>query len=374
MAMQHHLVEMGDQKNLVVVLNGEMLVADNQHPNWPQIYKAVVEDENEDGLKELFDVQSALNTRFNRVSERVSVRNGKVYFDGDEVDDALTKQILKFLNQDVNDWQPLVLFMENVASNPSEHSRSQLYDFLARREFTIDKDGNILGYKGVTQDENGVFWSINSGTAIVNGEVKEGRIPQEIGDIVEMPRSEVAWNPAADCASGLHVSHFQYAHDFSGSRSNSAVLLVRVNPRDVVSVPYDASFQKVRVCRYEVVGAAEDGSLEADAVYQPRHSMPEEGDGVVLTDEFLPAFTPDYLADDSYHDDEDDEDEWEDDDWDDEDDSWDNGYDEDSWDSQDDDEDEENEDESDTGPHIHIATTPNTISASYWNWPWGRNQ
>ena len=56
------------------------------------------------------------------------------------------------------------------------------------------------------------------------------------------------------CAKGLHVGSWEYANDFKG---NGHLMVVKVNPRDAVSVPRDCSWQKLRACRYVVV--AEEG-------------------------------------------------------------------------------------------------------------------
>ncbi|MDQ2739570.1 MAG: hypothetical protein M3Y35_13360, partial [Actinomycetota bacterium] len=49
-------------------------------------------------------------------------------------------------------------------------------------------------------------------------------------------------------AHGLHVGTFEYAKNFGHK-----LLICSVNPRDVVSVPRDCGFQKLRTCRYTVL-------------------------------------------------------------------------------------------------------------------------
>ena len=154
--------------------------------------------------------------------------------------------MLRFLEAGVEDWVPLVKFFENVQANPNEHSREQLYNWLAKRDFTITPDGLIVGYKGVTRD----YRSILSGTATVDGVVYKGQIPNHIGAVVEMPRDQVQWDPSVGCHTGLHVGTYEYANGFA----QGVLLEVHVNPRDVVSVPTDCDWAKVRVCRYVVVG------------------------------------------------------------------------------------------------------------------------
>lgn len=243
-------VESGEQASVTAFVPGapRPYTADNTHPNFDRIVaglKAVPQDE---GVIELFDVAETVSTIFEKLSERLAVKDGNIYFDGDLIDNALTQQVVRFLNEDVEDWRPLVYFFENVQQNPQEHSREQLYRWLACRDFTITEDGFFVGYKGVTPD----LKSINSGPGIVNGEAVNGHLDNSPGNVVEIARSLVHHDPSVGCSTGLHVGTFAYARGFG-----STVLKVVVNPRDVVSVPTDCGDQKVRVCRYEVEDVVE---------------------------------------------------------------------------------------------------------------------
>lgn len=250
MPLMYSIVSNGEGESVVTVfVPGEPapLVAQSDHPNFAAIVAQVVEGD-ADGLADLFDASVAASRYFDRLSERVTVANGHVYLDGDVVDTSLTKQVLRFLDAGVEDWQPLVSFFEKVQANPSDHSREQLYDWLNAHDFTLTAEGDIVGYKGVRRDGERLVsgWT---GTAIVDGEVVNGHIPNEVGSIIEMPRQSVAFDPGQACSTGLHVGTFSYARGYA----QGAMLEVHVNPRDVVSVPTDAGGEKVRVCRYTVV-------------------------------------------------------------------------------------------------------------------------
>jgi len=223
---------------------GQMFIADQSHANYQAIVAAVTAGE---PAGHLFDVAKFVEQKFTKLSDRVSVKGNTVYFDNDPVKSTLTDQILDFLSADL-DVAPLLKFWEKIAANPNEHSREQLFNWLEGSNFTIDTDGDIVAYKGVRG--TGPFTSINHGTAIVNGVVHEGAIPQDIGDIVEMPRSKVQHDPNTGCSTGLHAGTYGYASGFGYGK----VLTVKINPADVVSVPTDCSAAKMRVCRYKVVG------------------------------------------------------------------------------------------------------------------------
>jgi len=259
--LQYTVIGNDGNESIVVFVPGRApMVADESHPN----YEAILDGarEGDESIIDLFDVARSAAIRFDRLTDRVTVSNGQVYLDGDPVADALSAQIVRFLDEGLEDWQPLVKFMVKTAENPNEHSREQLYTWLARRDFTITAEGDVIGYKGVRADGEGRLWSIHSGQAIVDGEVVKGRIPNDLGSVIEMPRSEVQHDPAVGCHQGLHVGTFDYASGFG-----STVLECHVNPRDVVSVPTDCDWAKVRTCRYTPVAIITEAYSVAVAPY-----------------------------------------------------------------------------------------------------------
>jgi hypothetical protein len=246
----HHVrTEDGRESLTVFTPSGAPIVATADHPHFADILEGAQSGIAIDDLHALADLSTAVAQRFDTLSERVAVANGRVYFDGDEVDSTITKQIVRCLEDpNAGDWKPLVLFMENVAANPNPHSREQLFDWLRDREFTITTNGSFIAYKGVSGDGDGNYVSGSRGHGIVNGERHEGQLPNPVGATVEMPRSDVQHDPTRGCHTGLHVGTYEYAKGYA----NAALLTVMVNPRDVVSVPTDCSAAKMRVCRYVV--------------------------------------------------------------------------------------------------------------------------
>jgi len=280
--------------NVALFLDGEVQVAHSTHANYKAIVEALLANDETADYEDLFDTGKAVAARFQALSERVTVENGNILLDGDVVDDSLTQQIVRFLDEGIEDWQPLVAFLENVAANPQDESKTQLYNWVTnqREGVTITKDGLIVGYKGVQSDGDGSFQSLNSGTATVQRPGEDpvtitGRIPNEVGSIVTMPRSQVVHDPAAHCHRGLHVGTQAYASSYG-----SVMLEVHVNPRDVVSVPNDAAGEKIRVCRYTIVkvldaGFRYTGALRPDDEMEPLddgYYAPQSGDRVIDDD------------------------------------------------------------------------------------------
>lgn len=262
----YKVVSVDGVRFVTICQNGAVhLVSDDTHTNIPDIIEAA---DAGDDVTPLVDVGRAIEQKFEDVAiGRVAVRGGVVYFDDDPMDGAVADAIVRFL-QDGDDVTPLVKFMENVMANPQEHSREQFYRWLDHHDFPIDDDGCIVAYKGVTADHK----SVHSGGAFVQREGENasewvsGQIPNEKGSTITMPRSSVAHDPNVACHTGLHAGTWEYASSFA-----PVVLHVKINPRDVVSVPNDCTSQKVRVCRYEVLALS-------DGKYAGNHYVTDDAD------------------------------------------------------------------------------------------------
>ena len=272
------------------------------------------EDLDADTVRALVDPRTSVESYITRVSDRVSFRGSELLFDGDPVNTSLASTIIRLASEDESgDPTKLIKFLENLMNNPSEHSREQLYDWIAPRNITITQDGHFLAYKGLRGD----FTSINAGPGIVNNVEYTGstHLDNSPGNVVEFSRSKVVANSSIGCAVGLHAGTHEYASGFAQGK----LVLVKINPRDVVSVPTDCDAQKLRVCRYEVL---EEVQEEVDRVLWDIEPIEED-------------FDPEYDEDESVL-------------WDDEDDDW--GPDDD-W-SDDEDEDDVEEDD----PYRHLRS------------------
>jgi hypothetical protein len=155
----------------------------------------------------------------------------------------LSKMLLGYARNGSDALTALCLFIARLDNNPSKRSVENLYDWIEANGLTINAEGHIVAYKGVTNDSK----SVHSGVAFVNGTKVEGQIPNAVGDVITMPRNQVQDDPSIGCHQGLHVGSHGYASSF-GRR----LLTVTIDPQDVVSVPTDCGAAKMRVCRYTV--------------------------------------------------------------------------------------------------------------------------
>lgn len=278
MSLNYKYLDFDGERFLTVYVPGEapLLASVESHSNFDRLVELA--KAGDESVVELFDTERAVAKAFADVVDgRVAVRGGVVYFDDDAMDNAITEAILRFYEAGES-FSPLVRFMENVMANPQVESREQFYRWLDQHQFPIDDDGNIVAYKGVERkagDDEGVYRSLHRGHAFVNGvEYTYDYIPNKVGDVVTMPRSEVDFDPNSACSTGLHAGTHGYATSYA---RNGALMYVKINPRDVVSVPHDSSSQKVRVCRYEVVDIADSNKAHEGVRYAPKPKVEVSG-------------------------------------------------------------------------------------------------
>ncbi len=172
--------------------------------------------------------------------------NDEIHYQGERLPAALETKVLSIL-EDGLPLEHFVKFWERLQNNPSATSINELVDFLSYKELPITDDGFFIAYKGVDSS----YWSVkgNTSTKVTQGTVNSsGQILNSIGSIIEVPRRAVDDNRENECSHGLHVGSLDYAKSWA-----TKVVVVKVDPADVVSVPKDCSCQKCRVSKYEVL-------------------------------------------------------------------------------------------------------------------------
>jgi hypothetical protein len=177
------------------------------------------------------------------------LKNGNMYIRGIEeipVHDSIAERIIEFKEKGLP-YEPLLKFAKNIILNPSERSREQLYRFLEHNKMPITPDGYFIAYKKVSK----------VGESIMDSHSR--KYDNSPGSRLVMNRDDVNSDPNQTCSHGLHVAAYEYASGFSGQ----IMVQVKVNPKDVVSVPIDYNNQKIRCCEYLVMSII-DGEIKED--------------------------------------------------------------------------------------------------------------
>lgn len=222
-----------DSGSLTMVLKNKPVVINDRHRYFTRIKQMLVSGESEDKILKMVESVAIRPQDVRQVSKgRAEVRNGKVYLDGKEVHNAVSQRIYDFIRQDLP-FDHLLRFLENVKKNPSHRAQEELFTFLEHQNLPITPDGCFYAYKAVQPN----LMDIYSGT-----------IDNSIGNVISMERPDVDDDCTRGCSKGLHCGTLEYAESYGGS--NCRLIIVKVNPADVVSVPKDCSCQKVRTCKY----------------------------------------------------------------------------------------------------------------------------
>ena len=220
--------------NLTLVLNNQSYQVLPDHINYKMILE-ILPTATSDELLEIVDIQKAVAVYSDGL---VQVKDGVVLYDGEQVHGSISKRILEFMSKGLP-FQPLVNFLNNLMENPSMQSQQELYDFLEHEHLPITEDGCFLAYKAVRADYMDKY---------------AGKFRNKVGDVCKMVRAKVDDNRGRGCSQGLHAGALNYVASYGSVDAGDHIVIVKINPRDVVSVPSDCNCEKLRTCQYEVVG------------------------------------------------------------------------------------------------------------------------
>lgn len=221
-------------KNEITVLrNGEARTITKTFPKFNDMKKRFcVDGFGDETLSYVFDnmcLKNVINT-FSEGNLTVNHEDGTIHYGNFEIKNSLVTQIMKMLDKGQS-VLGMVRFLDKLMSNPDERIVEQLYPFMKHNDIHISDEGDIIAYRSVTLD----YKDFHTKT-----------MDNSVGSVVKMPRSLVDCNPENTCSSGIHCASISYAKGFGGS--NERLMLVKVDPKNVCSVPVDYSRQKMRVC------------------------------------------------------------------------------------------------------------------------------
>ena len=272
------------QGHWTVTLNGQPHLFDPSHPHYTSLVQCVHAGDADEFV-------NLLNTGL--VVEDWSegdfkFRDGLLYFEDEQVAKDPTNRIVECLQQGFP-HQFMMNYLTNLYDNVSERAVQESYKWSSHKGLPITEDGMLVGYKGVRP---------YAGETIQgkNGEIKEGDLVDiytgnsfrnNVGDTASMKRRQVCDDHTQGCNTGLHVGTYDYACDWAGN--TGVVVLVKFNPKDIVSVPSDCNCEKMRVSSYEVISIAreqlEEPVYSEDEYYDDQEDYLDElEDGDIIND------------------------------------------------------------------------------------------
>lgn len=226
------LCHIKSNKSYTVMIKDKVYQFNDSHILYNELVSFVKEGKQKDFLAKI-NPKKAI-TKWSKGNFTFTKDHKVIYKGFDLCSDLLFQYIFELLEEGSN-ADPLINFAENLMLNPSKNAIEQLYLFLQNKNMPITPDGHFIGYKAITVD-----WL----------DKHSGKINNKIGAKPSMPRNFVTDDPKQHCSQGLHCGSLKYATGYASG--NDRLVLVKVNPKDVVSVANDGN-EKLRCCDYEVI-------------------------------------------------------------------------------------------------------------------------
>jgi hypothetical protein len=135
------------------------------------------------------------------------------------------------------------MFMDNVMKNPLKSAREELHLFLESGKMPLTPDGHFLAFKRVNNNLKSMY---------------DNATQHAVGTWTEMPREKVDPDRHNTCSNGLHFCSPGYLPSYNGHRG--VIIVVKINPADVVAIPSDYSNQKGRTWKYHTLCILKDQS------------------------------------------------------------------------------------------------------------------
>ena len=246
-----------NDSSFTVIIDNRPVKFDASHPSYIGLVECV-EASDEAEFKKLMDTGSIIE---DWSSHEFEYRDGELYFEGEQVPPEPVERIVKCLKGGFS-AAPTLNYCRRVFSNVSNRALTEGFKWLQHKGIAITDEGMVVGYKGVKAYSGGEDHCFDDlmGNSIKNGDLVDiytGKsFRNNIGDKPSMKRRKVCDDHTQGCAAGLHVGTYDYACNWAGS--GGVVVLVQFDPKDIVSVPSDSGFRKIRVSEYEVMQIARE--------------------------------------------------------------------------------------------------------------------
>lgn len=248
-------------KNIVVVIDNKSHTVSSTHPTYQKVLDAIKATD----WAMVKDIIEPKQVVLKYGAGNISIQGDKLFWKGMEFHNALATRMIKML-QDGFPIEPMANFMENLMQNPSNRAVKELYGFLEKNDLPITSDGYFLAFKKVREN----FLDVYSGTvlnkpAYLLTDEEKAKFPLTANGVtvslekdadgkevtvVTMERNRVDDKAENTCSTGLHFCSESYLKHFGGEK----VVILKIDPADVVSIPTDYNNAKGRACKYQVVG------------------------------------------------------------------------------------------------------------------------
>lgn len=234
---------------IAVVIDGKTYNVSKDSLNYGDLFKALSSGADLDTIRKLSSPLSLLRTLAadEGLSIAVDDETGEmqVSYEGQRLRGVIASRILELFRAEKG-FQTYRKFIGKAIKNRDPDAIDQLFCFMEANRLSIHPDGDVLAFKSVRGD----YYDHHS-----------GKVLYKLGTYVSMPREKCNSNPHESCSTGLHVGGDSYVSTF-GNSSDRRMLLIKIDPADFVSVPYDYNNSKARVCRLFVYAETTETAMK----------------------------------------------------------------------------------------------------------------
>lgn len=237
------------KESITILLDGRNVPVGRSHPHFNTVLDAIA-DNDLDTLRTLLNPKQAIADRSNGTV--VLTPEGELWAGGEKLADAYAKRTLSMF-RDGLDIKPMLAFRERLELNPSYRARNELYGFIDACQLPITEDGYFLAYKMIREDYTDIY---------------TGTMDNSVGATPNMPRNRVDEDKDRTCSRGLHFASREYVQkgNYGSRNSGHRIVVVKVDPQHVVSIPTDYNNSKGRACEYLILEEIDwDTRIEVDA-------------------------------------------------------------------------------------------------------------
>lgn len=231
-----------------------------------EIYQMALQalrDDSEDAFLQAVDMKTTIARMFSDCGD-VEVNGRRIMYGNREITGLIARRVFELVENKLP-VTPMLNLIGNLMQNPSKRAVDETFGFVDACSLPITEDGCILAYRKVGSD----YLDQHSRTVpnkpaelfteeefdampIVCG--KQNEVLVDINDysgntIVWMDRNLVDEDKDRTCSQGLHFCSFDYLKHFGGQH----IIVVKINPKDIVAIPSDYNNAKGRTSCYEII-------------------------------------------------------------------------------------------------------------------------
>ncbi len=246
---------------ITIIVDGQTHMFNEHHYQ----YKAIMDAVKASNWEKVKTITDPSNTVMDEAYPHVTISGSQVKWHGEPLHSSIGNRIIWMLGEGF-DLKPMVAFIDNLKRNPSKTAVEELYLFLEQNTLPITEDGHFIAYKMVKDDYTDVYtgtvlnkpaaaWTEEEKATLTKKPLSCGKddsvyIHVRRGNVIHsMRRNRVDDNRHNTCSDGLHFCSAGYLGKYSGER----IVILKINPKNVVSIPPDYNNSKGRCCEYQVI-------------------------------------------------------------------------------------------------------------------------